>query len=148
VRRYAEFIRKEYSCRHSSQRKKLVSAGVECGDVPGLLLARPSPLIQTLYMDPLHRPSNIRKQNAIRRAMYRHLHGEMSLPRVSTSSCPEKHIRQIRSSVSPSLSFSSSFSHTNSSSVSSSTYGDRGPTLDGDSDIGSSVSMHGGCRGC
>ena len=56
---------------------------------------------------------------------YRHLHGEMSLPRESTSSGPAKQIRHIRSSGSMSL--ASNEGLINSSSVSSSTYGDRGP---------------------
>jgi hypothetical protein len=52
VRRYAELIRNEYSCRHSSQRKKLLSIYEK--EIPALLFTRSPPLIQAVHVDPFH----------------------------------------------------------------------------------------------
>ena len=74
----------------------------------------------------------------LRGGLYRHLQGDMNFPRVSTSSCPERQMRHIRSSPSASL---SPLSGRNSSSVTSSTYGEQGITFGGVSDIIQVISM-------
>lgn len=101
VRRYAELIRKEYSWRHSSQRKKLLLSRIwseEC--LLSFLLALRQRLRHSTWIHFIV-PLSLVLFEAVRG--YRHLQGDMSFPSVSTSSCPEKQIRHIRSSASSSL---------------------------------------------